>query len=196
LQKSKFNNYPSVEVEGRYPVHHGWNSIASQLLKDAASTGKRRTVIAVEFYPGVLEEEVTRELIAAIRPVLIVEARELLWPEDVIRKLVHPDVTDDRIFGNLTRLSLDAFFDPGKIGKAAGEIGSVQEGIVLVTGTGAVKVWQSPDILVYADMARWEIQLRMRKHEVDNLGLANRNTADWMLLYKQGFFVDWRVCDR
>jgi len=55
---------------------------------------------------------------------------------------------------------------------------------------------KDPDLLVYADMARWEIQLRMRRHEVDNLGLKNRDTEDWMLLYKQGYFVDWRVCDR
>jgi mannose-6-phosphate isomerase class I len=51
-------------------------------------------------------------------------------------------------------------------------------------------------MLVYADMARWEIQLRMRQHLVDNLGMKNRETDDWMLLYKQGFFVDWRLCDR
>ncbi|MBS0001083.1 MAG: class I mannose-6-phosphate isomerase, partial [Cyclobacteriaceae bacterium] len=35
-----------------------------------------------------------------------------------------------------------------------------------------------------------------RKNLVDNLGFFNRHTKDWMLLYKQGFFVDWRVCDR
>lgn len=45
-------------------------------------------------------------------------------------------------------------------------------------------------------MARWEIQLRMRARLIDNLGVKNRDTEDWMLLYKQGYFVDWRVSDR
>ena len=44
-------------------------------------------------------------------------------------------------------------------------------------------------------MARWEIQLRMRRQEVDNLGLKNR-FVEYSFLYKQGFFVDWRACDR
>jgi len=48
--------------------------------------------------------------------------------------------------------------------------------------------------LVYADLARWEIQMRMRRHEVANIGVTNSH-IDWMLLYKQGFFVDWRICD-
>ena len=44
-------------------------------------------------------------------------------------------------------------------------------------------------------MARWEIQLRMRRQEVDNLGVKNR-FDEYSHLYKQGFFVDWRACDR
>ena len=196
LQKSKFNQYPFVEVKGHYPVHLGWGLIISQLLKDVASIGKKTTIIGVEYYQGVLEDAVTSELIKGINPVLVIQVKNLMWPEDIIQAMVYPDVTDDRIFGYLTRLTLDAFFDPGKVRKASDEIDLVKEGIVLVLGTGAALVWQSPDILIYADMARWEIQLRMRKHEVNNLGLTNKDTDDWMLLYKQGFFVDWRVCDR
>ena len=33
-------------------------------------------------------------------------------------------------------------------------------------------------------------------HEVSNIGVNNKNIEDWNLLYKQGYFVDWRVCDR
>ena len=196
MQKSKFNQHPAVEVEGNFPVNHGWESIVSQLLKEVHSRRKKTSVLAVEYYPGVLEDEVSSELIKGIGPVLVIQTKTLLWSESVIRKMVYPDVTDDRVFGFLTRLNLDAFFDPEKIRQASAAIDSVQEGIVLVLGTGATLVWQNPDILVYADMARWEIQQRMRCHEVNNLGLSNKNTADWMLLYKQGFFVDWRVCDR
>ena len=75
------------------------------------------------------------------------------------------------------------------------EINDKKEGVIVIYGSGSSIICPEPDLLVYADMARWEIQLRMRKHLVDNLGVKNRNTEDWMLLYKQGYFLDWRVCD-
>jgi mannose-6-phosphate isomerase class I len=49
--------------------------------------------------------------------------------------------------------------------------------------------------LVYADLARWEAQLRFRRKETGNLGVENRMLAA-NLKYKRAFFVDWRVCDR
>ena len=70
------------------------------------------------------------------------------------------------------------------------------DGTIIIYGVGASLLPIEYDLLVYADMARWKIQMRMRKHLVDNVGRNNRNTEDWMLLYKQGFFVDWRACDR
>lgn len=183
-------------MEGRFPVYKGWEEISRQIKNDIHPGTSPKCVIAVEYYPGVLEDEVSAELIRGIGPALIIQAGNLMWPEENIRSLVYPDVTDDRIFGFLTKLTIEAFFDPQKIRQATEEIKSLDEGIILVVGTGATLVWQNPDILIYADMARWEIQLRMRRNEVNSLGLSNKDTADWMLLYKQGFFVDWRVCDR
>ncbi len=196
LTKSKFNPFPSVEVPGNHEVYREWGNITARLAGDTAQAGKPATIIAVEYYPGVLEEETTAELIKGLRPALVIRSKQLMWPEETIRRMVEHDVTDDRIFGYLTRLTISAWFDPEKIHQAAASIKSICEGIVLVVGTGAAYICQKPDILVYADMARWEIQLRMRRHLVNNLGLTNKDTADWMLLYKQGYFVDWRVCDR
>ena len=53
----------------------------------------------------------------------------------------------------------------------------------------------NPDIIVYADMARWEIQLRFRRHEISNMGITNPD-EEFARQYKQAFFVDWRVLDR
>lgn len=196
MQKSKFNKYPSVEVPGGHLVNIGWQHIINQIVGDIYQLKRKTAVIAVEYYQGVLEDEVSGELIRGIGPVLAIQTRDLMWPEDYIRRMVYPDVTDDRIFGYLSRLTIDAYFDPGKVQSAVDEIASAREGILLIVGPGAALVWQKPDLLIYADMARWEIQLRMRRHEVNNLGLTNKDTPDWMLLYKQGYFVDWRVCDR
>jgi hypothetical protein len=49
-------------------------------------------------------------------------------------------------------------------------------------------------VVVYADIARWEIQQRWRRKEIGNLGLDNREDADGK--YKCGYFVEWRAADR
>lgn len=52
----------------------------------------------------------------------------------------------------------------------------------------------APDKLIYADMARWEIQMRSRRKEVNGLGVENREEAP-SYHYKRGYFIDWIVCD-
>jgi mannose-6-phosphate isomerase class I len=51
------------------------------------------------------------------------------------------------------------------------------------------------DALIYADLARWEIQCRYRRKEIDNIGVVDRHESFWNQ-YKRGYFIDWRVCDR
>jgi mannose-6-phosphate isomerase class I len=109
--------------------------------------------------------------------------------------MVYPDVTDDRLFGYLTRLNIEDYFDNRKLEETRLKI-SKCSGTVLIIGSGAAAIAEKYNLLIYADMARWEIQLRMRKHLIGSIGIDNKNIDDWMLLYKQGYFVDWRVCDR
>jgi mannose-6-phosphate isomerase class I len=75
------------------------------------------------------------------------------------------------------------------------EIGAVESGIVVIVGTGASLIASAPDLLIYADMPRWEIQLRFRSNKVSNLGAQNFQD-EFSYQYKRAFFVDWRVCDR
>ncbi|WP_455963859.1 class I mannose-6-phosphate isomerase, partial [Bacteroides bouchesdurhonensis] len=65
---------------------------------------------------------------------------------------------------------------------------------ILIFGTGASLVAPQDALIIYADMARWEIQQRFRRHEVMALGVDNR-TEMVSLQYKRGYFNDWRVCD-
>lgn len=68
------------------------------------------------------------------------------------------------------------------------------KGLVIAWGQGAACLVPEPDLLVYADMARWEIQQRFRRQEIDGLGVRNREEAP-SLHYKRGYFIDWNVCD-
>ena len=210
---SKFNNLPVVEVKNsQYKVENGWEAICDRLNQAISSLSGNKKLVVIETYQGVIHEEIISNLKAGLKADRFILAEDFMLPEEEIKKLVFPDVTNDRIFGFLTRLTLDTFFDPEKVKAIQQEIATIEDGTIVIYGTGAS--WLCPKVpshgelapknredfgealLIYADMARWEIQLRMRKHLVDNLGVKNRETADWMLLYKQGFFVDWRVCDR
>jgi len=193
---SGFQKFPYIEIKTDSKVYAGWEEIIAKIESHTSKINKKKKVIVIECYQGVFVDEIIREFSNRLKPELLVIAESLYWDENKIKEMVHPDITDDRIFGYLTRLQIDAYLDNTKINQARGDISSVKSGIVLIVGTGAALVPTEYDSLIYADMARWEIQLRMRKHEVSNIGVYNKDIEDWNLLYKQGYFVDWRVCDR
>jgi mannose-6-phosphate isomerase class I len=193
---SDFEKNPTIDVKYVAKAFAGWDQILAQLRSAVSKIGKDKKVIVVELYQGVFADEIIRELAQRMHPQLLINTQNLYWSEERIREIVYPDVTDDRIFGRLSKLELDAFLDPKKVARARQDIASPGNKLVIVLGTGAALVPFDYDLLVYVDMARWEIQLRMRSHEVSNIGVNNKNTEDWMLLYKQGYFVDWRACDK
>ncbi len=196
--KSNYNKYPAISMDNHTECFVGWESIGQEIKRksDDIKIQKERVIVVVDFYQGIHKEDLSRELQNLLKPDLSINAEEAMFGEDYIQKMVYPDVSDDRIFGYMTRLTMKDFFDPEIVGKLRQKIREKEKQTVLIYGIGASLISEEQDILIYADMARWEIQQRMRRHEVDNLGVGNRDTEDWMLLYKQGFFVDWRVCDR
>ena len=164
----------------------GWDAIASRV----GATGAR--VIVVEAYPGVRREDL-EEIAERLRPEKAVFAGEAFKSVREIDKMVAADLTDDPVFGMITGLELVDFFDIAVLSQLREYI-SRARGQVIVYGAGASLV-VSGDLLVYADLARWEIQQRQRSFQEGNLGAQNED-QDAFLKYKRGFFVDWRVADR
>ena len=151
--------------------------------------------MVVECYTGVDEVQLLAELEQRLRPKLVLYAGDAMLPPDKIEVLVAPFLGgNDPVFGFLCGLTLPQFFDHQVVSRLWRQVEAVTEGVVLVVGCGASLI-ASGDILVYADLARWEAQLRYRRNEADNLGMENRTLAAG-LQYKRAFFVDWRVCDR
>lgn len=196
MPTTKFNKTPYIELINNYNCYVGWKNICNQILKDVKNLEKTNSIIVIECYQGVYYEQIQKALLENLSPELFINAESCMHSEEFIRQMIYPDVTDDPVFGYLSRLNINQFYDSNKIEKAQVKIKEQQKGLTIIFGSGATLVANSWDMLVYADMARWEIQQRMRKNEVDNTGVKNRDTKDWMLLYKQGFFVDWRVLDR
>jgi len=191
---NKFNKFPSVKMPESYRCHSGWKNICEQIIQDLKRIEKSRKIVVVEYYHGINEKELNEEFIKLLKPDLQIDANSALFPECDIKQMVLPDVTDDRVFGFMTRLNLDDFFDPNKVNDL-NEIIEKTEGVVLITGIGATILRRDWDILIYADMGRWEIQQRMRRNEVNNIGVNNKE-LDINFLYKQAYFVDWRICDK
>ena len=184
MRRANYDKYPSTKVDGN--IWLGWKDIRSEL--------SGRKLLAVDFYTGVMEEEVI-EAFGPIGAELVINTRDLLKPEAEIRRMTERFMTDDVLFGYVTNMQLRDYFQPEKVEQARWQIEQAQ-GNVLVVGTGAAWVMQGMDAtVVYADMARWEIQQRFRTHKVKALGVDNRDEAV-SLQYKRGYFNDWRVCDK
>jgi mannose-6-phosphate isomerase class I len=189
---------PRIAVPGHSAadVACGWDEISPRLAL-AGAPGVAARVCAVECYPGVHADEVRRELERRLQPALTIDtvADAFRSPAE-IDALVAPDLGgEDPVFGRWTRLQLAEFFDPARAAATAARIRDATTGLVLVVGPGAALLAPAAQSLVFADMPRWEGQLRQRRGEVDNLGGRNRGLAP-SLHYKRSFFVDWRVADR
>src|SRR5690606_34710172 len=122
------------------------------------------------------------------------KAADAMKSEHAIAQMVFPFVTNDPVFGFITTLSLKDFFDANSIAHYQEEINEKADGVICIYGEGASLFYSQPDLLIYADMPRWEIQLRFRKNLVGNLGASNL-TDEFSYKYKRAFFVDWKVCD-
>jgi mannose-6-phosphate isomerase class I len=193
---ANFNTSPEIRIKGlEKDIFSGWEPIVRQLKSELSKNTKAKKVIVVECYQGVHDEEVQNALTNGLSAAAVFEARDAMMPEDEIRQLTFPDVTNDRIFGFMTRLSMEDFYNPNKVNALRDQIHSIEKGIVFVYGAGAAMVFPEPDLLIYADMARWEIQKRMRRNEICNLGIKN-SEEPFESQYKRAYFVDWRVCDR
>lgn len=198
-RKPNYDKFPAIPVpaDRAGECWAGWPAIAARLRDAVAARATACTVIAVECYPGVQDDEIRTALTAALRPARVVDSKEAFKSPAEIDALIAPWLGGaDPIFGRLCPLELEEFLDHARADTLRGSIrDEVAKGVVLVVGPAASLLAPDAGILVYADMPRWEGQLRQRRNEVPNLGARN-TTEKATLQYKRSFFVDWRVCDR
>lgn len=197
LRAPNYDLTPSVKVPGyEEACWRGWETICDQICKTTAKRDTERTVIAVECYSGLHDQELVDELLSGIQPVEFIDTlKSAFKPSEAIEELCKPCLGgNDPIFGYLTRLTIDDFLDPEKQDSLRSKVDALAKGTVLIYGPGASRCCD-PDLLIYADLPRWEAQMRQRRNEVGNLGVNNQEEKA-SLQYKRSFFIDWRVCDK
>ena len=183
MRSPNYDKYPATRTGGA--LFHGWDAIREALGRE------RKGPLAVDWYAGVHETEITEGLLPGFSR--IIRMRDLMKPEAEIRRMTDPFMTDDVLFGYVTNLRMPDFFDAEKLAAVRAELETAGED-VLILGAGAALVAPAHAVLAYADMARWEIQQRFRRHEVCGLGVDNREDPV-SIQYKRGLFIDWRVLD-
>lgn len=189
-----YDKFPVVHVKQQNVLcGEGWEQTCSIINQRIEAIPDNKKIVAIECYTEILDEEVLNNLQSCIKGEFILTKNYML-PEDAISKMIYPDVTDDAVFGYITRLTIDDFFDTHKIENFRNEL-KKKQGTILIYGVGATLLAQQYNLLIYFDMTRWEGQLRQRRNEVSNLGVNNKELKA-ALQYKQAFFVDWRVVNR
>ena len=188
-----YNKNPTIKISSEHDkCILGWKAINDQIAATVKNLKNKNSHIVVECYQGCDLAEIRKELSSYFDYASIIDSSNYMKPELVIRRMTQSDVTDHRVFGVITKLRIHDFFETAKIEHLKRK--QTKTNLTIYFGIGASLLVDNPDILIYADMARWEIQLRMRKNLVDNIGVNNRQESIEEQ-YKRAYFVDWRVCD-
>lgn len=193
MHPASYDKHPEVRVSGfDHQAWQGWPAIQQTIGEQLTRSAK--TVLVIDCYPGVQLDELHSQLIAQLNPDLVINAESARLSEQHLHDLLAYNLTDDRVFGVLSCHELTEFFCPEKLAIAQQEVADVENGLVVIYGPGAALIHQG-DVLVYADLARWEIQQRFRRGELGNWGADNCD-EDILRRYKRAFFIEWRVFDR
>jgi hypothetical protein len=192
--KTNYDKFPVVEVTARAEdCFAGWQAIAAALRPLIA--GRPKCVLVIECYPGVDLEEVRRELVAPLG------AEECLLAEEAFKSSAELEAQfarylgDDPVFAKMHPWTIGNFLCPGRLAQLRSRLENRSTDLTVILGTGAAEIAERWDLLIYADLARWEIQRRQRDHAVGNLGMDNREETA-RESYRRAYFIDWRVADK
>lgn len=193
MRKSNYDKRPVLHVRTKgVSAWQGWEAIGAQLRK--AIAGKPDAVVCVDCYHGVWESDVLSALTEQLNPSRVFCTAQATLPKEQVNAMLKDHLTDDRVFGIMAHYRIEQFFDMERVAALRQEI-ALAHGVRLVFGVGAALLCEHPDVLVYADMARWEIQLRFRSGKLANW-LNGNYGEDPLRKYKRGYFIEWRVLDR
>lgn len=185
---SQYDKEPETKIIGYdNEAYAGYDAIAAA-IKQKLGNG---TCLVVDAYPGTDCEKIIAGLSSQISFQKIIRSEEIFYEEGTLNTMMQHNLTDDRVRGIMYYGKLEDFVDHDKCREIQKQIS--KDEMTLICGVGASLI-QTGDVLVYADLARWEIQLRYRR------GMPNfkcTNTAEDVLIkYKRGYFIEWRIADR
>lgn len=169
-----YNKNPKIHISDRNYIDSSITSIKKKL--------NNYHKIALDCYPGTDYKALLEVLLNNF------DDYEIILIDDYVKlnveKTIEKEMTDDRVFGVMTKYDISNFYDLSSI--------NIKSEKYIIYGFGASLV--KNDVLIYLDLARWEIQKRYRAG-MSNWNIDNPN-MDNLKKFKIGFFFEWRMADR
>lgn len=190
---AKYNLRPEINIKDTLNGFSGFEDIAEELIKMIDSKKKDTVVLAIESYPGVNHSELKNDLFPLLLPNKTIFTDDYAFTVEEVQERIQDIITEDRVFGILSHYNIEQFFHKKSIEKAKSEIEKFS-GLIIVYGMGTTLL-SDPDIIVYADLPRWEIQCRYRDEDLENWK-SNNADEDKLRKYKRGYFFEWGMADR
>jgi len=179
-----------MEGHGEEACLEGWAEVAG-CLKEYLSSGKH--AIAIECYPGVMLDALRKRIAAVFPHCTILNVEDAYLDAAVLREQFQNALTMDPVFGRMEHWPIASYFDQRRTAvlRAAIELNS---SVTFVIGAGTRHILPEPNLLIHANVTRWELQKRQRNKSICNLGLENHEDSA-QSLYKNAYFLEWRVAD-
>lgn len=186
-KKYFYDKFPATKLNNEM-LWEGWEGILNKISPHNSQ------IISIDCYTGIYYEELSSKF-KKIPHILFVDTQKLFKTESEIRQMSDIFIQDDPLFGYMTNLTIQDYFDKDKVTNAQKEIAATKEkGNIILFGHGSSKIAKA-DTLIYLDMPRWEIQQRMRRNMIQGLGVNDSNEG-FSIQYKRGYFNDWRILDK
>lgn len=185
--KNTFDRTPKVLIEKNNQIVTGYPSITTVLSKH-----QEVRILAIETYPGVHKEEILKHLIHQLNPNHIIDAETIFIDDFAFESFFKSYITDSRVFGRLYMGTFEDIIDEKRLVEVRNQIKNMS-GLIVIYGVGASLI-ADQDLLIYADLARWEIQKRFRNGQPN--WKTNNPDEDKLRKFKRGYFVEWRMADR
>lgn len=184
-----YDLYPNINVKGYDDkAFLGYSNIFNE-IKDKIN--KKDFVVVLDCYVGVDTDELLNNF-KDIGFDNIIFSDDYALKEDKITEKMQEYLTSDRVFGIMNTKKLKEFFIDEKLEEIKSKVNNLK-GKTLIYGVGASLITIG-DLYIYADISRWEIQLRYR-NGMTNWNVSNSD-APILEKYKRGYFMEWRIADK
>lgn len=184
--ESKYDRFPTTKISG-FQAYRGYDAIYEELHSKCGSD----TVLVFDYYPGVDENEVM-QLIDRFDAAVKIATYDIFKESAQINEQLKYHITEDRVFGKMYYGDFIDLIDEDHLAAAKKQVQDTK-GLRIIYGVAASLVAKG-DVLVYFDMARWEIQMRFRKG-MPNYKMDNAD-EDNLRKFKRGYFIEWRLADK
>lgn len=179
---------PKLTIPFPVSITEGMEKINQELKKKLFEDNLK--YVALETFPGVDTTSWIEWFQSNTDEVLVINADDLYINTDKISATIENDLTSDEVFGRFTGKQFTDLLDPDKLDAFHDKSNNYEH--VIVIGVGASEVLET-DLLVYLDIARWEIQLKHREGMKNWKSEKNTTVAQKL---KRSYYFEWVAGDR